>query len=48
MAIPESFGRDKFMEGFKPRNLDKPLHFDGDAVVEKYDDRSWEEEHGEA
>jgi len=39
VAIPESFGRDKFMEGFKPRNLDKPLHFDDDAVVEKYDDR---------
>ena len=48
VAIPESFGRDKFMEGFKPRNLDNPLHFDDDAVVEKYDDRSWEEEHGEA
>ena len=48
VAIPESFGRDKFMEGFKPRNLDKPLHFDDDAVVEKYDDRSWEEKHGEA
>ena len=48
VAIPESFGRDKFMEGFKPRNLAKPLHFDDDAVVEKYDDRSWEEEHGEA
>ena len=48
VAIPESFGRDKFMEGFKPRNLDKPLHFDDDAVVEKYVDRSWEEEHGEA
>ena len=48
VAIPESFGRDKFMEGFKPRNLDKPLYFDDDAVVEKYDDRSWEEEHGEA
>ena len=48
VAIPESFGRDKFMEGFKPRNLDKPLHFDDDAVIEKYDDRSWEEEHGEA
>lgn len=48
VAIPESFGRDKFMEGFKPRNLDKPLHFDDDAVVEKYVDRSWEEEHREA
>ena len=48
VAIPESFGRDKFMEGFKPRNLDKPLYFDDDAVVEKYDDRSWDEEHGEA
>lgn len=48
VAIPESFGRDKFMEGFKPRNLDKPLHFDDDAVIEKYDDRSWEEKHGEA
>mgnify|MGYP003006435537 FL=1 len=48
VAIPESFGRDKFMEGFKPRNLDKPLHFGDDAVVEKYDDRSWEEKHGEA
>ena len=31
VAIPESFGRDKFMEGFKPRNLDKPLHFDDAA-----------------
>ena len=48
VAIPESFGRDKFMEGFKPRNLDKPLHIDDDAVVEKYVDRSWEEEHSEA
>ena len=24
------------------------VHVDDDAVVEKYDDRSWEEEHGEA
>ncbi len=39
-AFPESFGRDKFMEGFKPRNLDKPLHFDDDAVVEKDKDRA--------
>ena len=48
VAIPESFGRDKFMEGFKPRNLSSPLHVDEDAVVEKRDDRTWEEEHGEA
>lgn len=48
VAIPESFGRDKFMEGYKPRNLSKLTHFDDDVVVEKDLDKSWEEEHPDA
>ena len=48
VAIPESFGRDKFMEGYKPRNLSDVVKFDDDVVVEKDRDRSWEEEHPEA
>ena len=48
VAIPESFGRDKFMAGYKPRNLGEVEHLDGDVVVEKDRDRSWEEEHPEA
>ena len=48
VAIPESFGRDKFMAGYKPRNLSDVVKFDDDVVVEKDRDRSWEEEHPEA
>ena len=48
VAIPESFGRDKFMEGYRPRNLSEPIRLDEDVVVEKDLDRSWEEEHPDA
>ena len=48
VAIPESFGRNKFMEGYKPRNMSEVVHFDDDVVVEKRYDKSWEEEHPEA
>ena len=47
VAIPESFGRDKFIEGYVPRNLTKPEPVTGRCVVEKKADRSWEEAHGE-
>ena len=47
VAIPESFGRDKFIEGYVPRNLTKPEPVTGRCVVEKKADRSWEETHGE-
>ena len=48
VAIPESFGRDKFMEGYKPRNMGEIEKLDSDVVVEKDQDRSWEEEHPDA
>lgn len=48
VAIPESFGRDKFIEGYEPRLLSKPEAVTGHCVVDKADDRSWEEEHPEA
>ena len=47
VAIPESFGRDKFIEGYVPRNLSKPESITSRCVVEKAGDRSWEEAHGE-
>lgn len=47
VAIPESFGRDKFIEGYTPRNLSKPEPITGRCVVDKAEDRSWEEAHGE-
>ena len=47
VAIPESFGRDKFIEGYVPRNLSKPEPVTGRCVAEKAGDRSWEEVHGE-
>ena len=47
VAIPESFGRDKFIEGYVPRNLSKPEPVTGRCVAEKAGDRSWEEAHGE-
>ena len=48
VAIPESFGRDKFMDGYRPRNLSEPVRLEDDVVVEKDMDRSWEEAHPEA
>ena len=47
VAIPESFGRDKFIEGYTPRNLSKPEPITGRCVVDKAEDRRWEEAHGE-
>ncbi len=47
VAIPESFGREKFIEGYVPRNLTKPEPVTGHCVAEKAEDRSWEEAHGE-
>ena len=47
VAIPESFGREKFIEGYVPRNLSKPEPITGHCVADKAEDRSWEEAHGE-
>ena len=47
VAIPDSFGREKFIEGYVPRNLAKPEPVTGRCVAEKAVDRSWEEAHGE-
>lgn len=48
VAIPDSFGRDKFIEGYQPRNLTRALTISEGIVEEKYHDHSWEEEHEEA
>ena len=48
VAIPESFGREKFMAGYKPRNLGKLEHLPRDVVVEKEQDKSWEQGHPDA
>ena len=48
VAIPDSFGRNKFMEGYKPRNMTKVEVFSEDVVVEKDRDKSWEEAHSQA
>ncbi|MDY4041813.1 MAG: amidophosphoribosyltransferase [Collinsella sp.] len=45
VAIPESFGREKFMEGYRPRNLSENPTFTEDAVERKDRDRSWEQRH---
>ncbi len=47
VAIPESFGRDKFIEGYTPRNLSKLEPITGRCGVDNAEDRSWEEAHGE-
>lgn len=46
VAIPESFGRDKFMQGYDPCNLTQPEPLGEDAVTAMERDRSWEREHG--
>ena len=48
VPIPDSFGRDKFMEGYKPRNMGKVEALSEDVVVEKEMDKSWEAAHPEA
>ena len=48
VAIPDSFGRDKFMPGYDPLNFTKPEPVSGHCVTDKELDRSWEAAHGEA
>ena len=45
VAIPESFGRDKFMPGYDPCNLTENPVLPRDVVVEKRFDHSWEAAH---
>ncbi|OUP10387.1 amidophosphoribosyltransferase [Collinsella sp. An2] len=45
VAIPESFGRDKFMPGYDPCNLTQPTVLPRDVVEQKERDRTWEELH---
>ena len=45
VAIPESFGREKFIDGYRPVSLTAQESLPGDVVVEKDRDRTWEEEH---
>ena len=48
VAVPESFGRDKFMPGYDPFNMTEPVRLPRDVVVAKDRDHSWEAAHGEA
>ena len=45
IAIPESFGRDKFMPGYDPCNLTENPVLPRDVVVAKERDHSWEASH---
>ena len=45
VAIPESFGRDKFMPGYDPCNLTQPTVLPRDVVEQKDRDRTWESKH---
>ncbi len=45
VAIPESFGRDKFMDGYDPCNLTESPVLPRDIVQEKDRDHSWEASH---
>ncbi len=45
VAIPESFGRDKFMPGYDPCNLTENPVLPRDVVREKEHDHSWEAAH---
>ena len=47
VAIPESFGRDKFMPGYDPCNLTENPPLARDVVVEKGHDHSWEARHAQ-
>ena len=47
VAVPESFGRDKFMPGYDPFNMTEPVRLPRDVVVAKDRDHSWEAAHGE-
>ena len=43
VAIPDSFGRDKFIEGYVPRGVVRTAPVTKDVLEEKYHDHSWEE-----
>ena len=45
VAIPESFGRDKFMPGYDPCNLTESPKLPRDVVRAKDRDHSWEAAH---
>lgn len=45
VAIPDSFGRDKFIKGYVPRNLTRQAPLAEGVIEEKYHDHSWEERH---
>ncbi|HJG31522.1 MAG TPA: amidophosphoribosyltransferase [Collinsella ihuae] len=45
VAIPDSFGRDKFMPGYNPCNLSENPVLPRDVVRVKDHDHSWEEHH---
>ena len=45
VAIPESFGRDKFMPGYDPCNLTQATALPRDVITTKDRDRSWESAH---
>ncbi|MDO4436455.1 MAG: amidophosphoribosyltransferase [Coriobacteriaceae bacterium] len=45
VAIPDSFGRDKFIEGYQPRGVVRTAPVTKDVIEEKYHDHSWEESH---
>ena len=46
VAIPESFGRGRFLEGYEPSNLARPAASTRRTVEEAEADRTWEKLHG--
>ena len=45
VAIPESFGRGKFLDGFTPTFLSQPTNASTRSVTETYHDKTWEQLH---
>ena len=45
VAIPESFGRGKFLDGFTPKFLSQPTNASERTVTETYHDKTWEQLH---
>ena len=45
VAIPESFGRGKFLDGFTPTFLSQPTNASTRTVTETYHDKTWEQMH---
>ena len=46
VAIPERFGRGRFLEGYEPANLSRPAATTRRSVEEAEADHTWEERHG--